>query len=427
MSKRIRGFTALLLLGCFLAAAGRFSAAAQPAEGWGFIRGPYLQISIENYDKYSPAVAYDSIHDDYLVVWETGEASHKIRGEWISSSGQLLSSFLISNATYPEGTFDRLNPAVIFDSITGTYLVVWAYYAATDWDIYGRYLAWNGPAASMPEFAIVTERDDQTKPKLAYNSINGDVLLVWLTSSTPDRPIEATLMHEDRTYSNLAALSAGGSDLRDFPDAAFNSGLNQYLVVWDVSTAASGLDVHGLRLDSLGNPVAPGEIAIANSAIKNEQHPAAAGCAKANQFLVVYQQTRNGATDDDIFGSFLAGNGALTGPFIVGGTTAPQGAPHVSCNYAGGEYFVAWHDMYADPQYRFGIWGKWLKPDNTSRGLFEIVAPSNLRDRLNPAVASGRSNTLAVWEHYREDLPVYRNIWGSILTENAVFWPYIKK
>jgi hypothetical protein len=319
MPRHLRGFIVSLLLGGLLAASVRFSAAAQPAEGQGYIRGPYLQISTENYDKYSPAVAYDSIHDDYLVVWETGEAKHQIRGEWVTSSGLLLKSFLISNATYPGGTFDRFNPAVVFDSIADRYLVVWAYDTqgdGTDWDIYGRYLPWNGPVGSQQGIAIA----DSTK---------------------------------------------------------------------------------------------------------NEQHPAVAACARANQFLVVYQQTRNGGTDDDIFGSFLVGNGTLTGPFFVGGTIAQQGAPHVSCNYDGGEYFVAWHDMYANPQYRFGIWGKWLKPDNTSNGDFEIVAPSDLRDRLNPAVASGRSTTLVVWEHFRETNPAYRDIWGSILTHYAVFLPFI--
>jgi hypothetical protein len=65
--------------------------------------------------------------------------------------------------------------------------------------------------------------------------------------------------------------------------------------------------------------------------------------------------------------------------------------------------------MYANPQYRFGIWGEWLQTDQTIRGPFQIVAPSDLRDRIYPAVASGKQTTEVVWQHGRET-PYYQDI-----------------
>jgi hypothetical protein len=408
MKKYSSIFIALGLLGVLLVN-------AQPSAAFDPWKGPYLVIANDDHYKWSPAVAYNSLHDEYLVVWETWAAYHEIHGRRISSDGTLLASFLISNATYPSGTFNRNNPAVAYDSIHDRYLVVWAYdyYGdGSDWDVYGRYLSWDGPDPSLPEFSIASDRINEYKPKVAFNFINGDYLVVWLTDGTPDLPVAGILIHSNGTYTFLN-VSSGGTAVRDFPTVTFNSGLNQYLVAWDVDNSSTKLDVYAVRIDSLGAIVPPGEIVIANST-KYEQRPALAACAQANQFLLTYQQTRNGATDDDIFGSFLNGTGTLTGPFFVAGTTAPQGFPAASCNFAGSEYFVAWHDMYAQPQYRYGIWGKWLQPDNSSQGDFEIVSPSDLSDRLYPAVASGKTNTLVVWQHDRDN-PPFKDIWGVFL------------
>lgn len=411
MAKHSLWMCTLLLLVGSLATGNRISAAAQSANAPNLLNPHYLVIDAANYDKYSPAVAYDSVHDEYLVVWEAINGTHTIYGRRITGYGVLLGTFLISNAA---STNNRLNPAVAYDPVKDRYLVVWSYDFfgdGSDWDVYGRYIPWNGPSAGLAEFSIASDRHNETKPKVTYNTVNGDFLVAWLSDITADHPIYGILMHNNGAYTGLD-IASGGSAVRDFPDVAFNSGLNQYLVTWDELNAGTGLDVYAVRLDSLGAKVPPGEIAVANSTV-SEQHPKAAGCSTANQFFLVYQRTRNGATDDDIYGSFLTGSGA-TGPFFVGGTTAPQYDPAVACNFAGSQYFVAWTDMYASPQYRLGIWGMYFNPDGSSTSDFEIVAPSALADRTVPAVSRGKNTVLIAWEHGRDN-PVYVDIWGVVL------------
>ena len=418
--------TRLIIVLCLLAG---FLAVSLPASVSGYFKSPYLVIAAYDDNKYSPAVAYNSLHDEYLVVWETDTSYgyHKIYGRRISGNGTLLDSFIISSPTSTSATFNCFNPAVVYDSINDQYLVVWAYDTlgdGSDWDVFGRYLPWSGPDPAKAEFAIATDRISEYKPKVAFNTVNGDTLLIWLEDGTPDHPVAGTLIHNNGTYT-LLDIASGGGNVRDFPDVTFNSGLNQYLVAWDVFNSGTGLDVHAVRIDSLGAKVPPGEITIANS-IKNEQHASVAACATANQFLVTYQQTRDGASDDDIWGNFLSGNGTLGAQFFVAGTTAPQGWPDATCNYTGDEYFIAWHDMYASPQFRYGIWGKWLRPDGSTNADFEIVAPSTYRDRLYPAIASGRAKTLVVWVHGREN-PNYQDIWGSLVCPNVIFLPLLQK
>jgi hypothetical protein len=117
MKKLILLLLPVFLLPGWLAHDGWITANSQPSGPENYRIGSYQVIATANYDKYSPAVAYDTLHNEYLVVWEAANGNHQIFGRRIRGDGALLASFLISDATYEDGTFDRFNPAVAYDSM----------------------------------------------------------------------------------------------------------------------------------------------------------------------------------------------------------------------------------------------------------------------------------------------------------------------
>ena len=112
---------ATMLLCCLLS---EVRPAAANTSGINLARGPYLVLANEDAWKWSPDVAYDSNHDRYLVVWEVlwPSGHHSIYGRLVSASGQLSSEFVVFDDVY-----NSKQPAVAYDKIHDRYLVVWSY------------------------------------------------------------------------------------------------------------------------------------------------------------------------------------------------------------------------------------------------------------------------------------------------------------
>jgi hypothetical protein len=190
----------VMLLVCLLT--GSVSAGAQVSAQGSLYQTPYVTVAGENNRKWSPAVAYDSNHNEYLVVWETIETGgqHNIYGRRITAGGTLLGEFLVfSDTIYGR---DSLQPSVAYDSAHDRYLVVWSYaYSSTDHDIYGRYIPWDGPSPSLPYFGIDATSDNSDKPRVAYGSLSDRFLVVWRVLGASSYSIK-----------DVAVLNNGGLD-----------------------------------------------------------------------------------------------------------------------------------------------------------------------------------------------------------------------
>jgi hypothetical protein len=415
----------LVLVCCLLSVVWTAASTSKEIDVW---HGPYLKIAEEDNWKWSPAVAYDTNHDRYLVVWENYWPSgyHDIYGRLVNASGQMSSEFVIYS-----GAYNSKQPAVIFDASQDRYLVVWAYDSAgdgTDGDIYGRFIPWNGPIAGEAEFGIDTSRTNADKPKLAYSPTSDEYLVVWRV--LPDAPgsdyfIAGGIIYNDKTGSSVTISS--GPEARDFPDLTYNLVRNEFVVVWDedVGRDAMDLDIHGIRLDFTGAPMGMGEFAVTTST-SNEQHPTVAACYKADVYLIAWQQQVNQSTDDNIFGRMMTGSGNLQQSYGLAGTTLPQQYPKLSCNPTGSEFLMTWQDQYAQPLLRWGVWAAVIRTDLTIERSFEVVRPSDDRDRLYPAVAYAYKTALFVWQHAR-DASNFLDIWGQVVHPHSIFMPLVKK
>lgn len=243
-----------------------------------------ITVSERTSDEYSPAVAYNTNHNEYLVVWENiwPGGSHDIYAQRVSSTGQLLSWFAVSTSAN-----NKMAPSVSYDSIHDRYLIVWIYDVfgdGSDWDVYGRFIPWEGPDTGLADFPICTWTSNQAHPKTAFAYAQQEFLVVWMNAPSG----QPTYISARRVFSDGSGFPAGGflvssgTASRDYPDVTYNLARNEYLVVWDVVEGA--VDIHGMRLSGTGvalqggDPYAVGEFAIAGWPAVEEK-PAAAACA----------------------------------------------------------------------------------------------------------------------------------------------------
>ncbi len=134
--------------------------------------GEEITISAIDSNEYSPDIAYNSVHNEYLVVWENEWAGgyHDVYARRVSADGRILSWFAVAS-----NTNKTINPSVAYDPIHDRYLVVFGYdYWGndSDWDINGRFIPWNGPDAGLLDFGICTWDSDQRHPSVAFSRPN---------------------------------------------------------------------------------------------------------------------------------------------------------------------------------------------------------------------------------------------------------------
>lgn len=381
---------------------------------------PEIAVSERDSAEYSPAIAYNPVRDQYLVVWENdwGGGYHDVYAQRIAGDGRLLSWFALSSGK------SQANPDVAYDPVNDRYLVVWAHDRhgnGADWDLHGRFIPWNGPDPGLPEFAICDWNSNQGHPAVAYGRTQEEFLVVW-KSDSPGVPGYISGRRVSATGGfppgNGFTISSG-AQIRDFPDVTYNLARNEWLVTWDLELSARNIDIWGIRLrgDGVpltgGSPTVTGEFPIAGWP-DFEAAPAVAACAAADQYLVAWQSDQGtGGSDYAIYARYLNGDAVPGAVLLVDDTTSPELNVDVGCNFAGNEYLVAWQTRYASPV-KYGIWARRVRPGAGQGPAFPVRQPGSATDREYPALAAGRGGSLIAWEHQR-DANANRDIHAQLL------------
>jgi hypothetical protein len=389
--------------------------------------GGEIQISLPTSpecDRYKPGVAYNWVHDEYLVVWHnTWPDGHRdIYARRVSESGQLLSWFAVST-----GPNDRIQPAVAYNATADEYLVVWMYDVngnGSRYEIWGRTIAWNG-AYQNPEFQIITHSDRTFwTPRVAWNSIRNEYMVVWSAFDA------TTFLPTDVAH---AILSPSGTKLFGAiitdayqphqADIAYNVAKNEYLVVWRRMWAAGDGDIKAARLGGFsGQVVTPPGVFTINALTEDQLLPAVT-TNQQDRYMVVWQHAFPGPCCDwDIRGQELDVNGNLVGsPFFMAASTDDETSPAIVARPGTGrDYLAVWQRSSSTGE---EIWAYHRKDAHIE--VFEVAAAA-FWDHESPAVAWGRVASLIVYEGDAQGDPtVYRHIYGRRWVPNAVYLPLI--
>jgi hypothetical protein len=199
----------------------------------------------------APRVAWNSIENEYLVVWSafdtgtllnTDVACKRVLADGSMPYGHLI----VSNVGAPQEV------DIVYNVALDGYLVAWARHGgATGYDIWGAFLDHTGVKITPPgEFAVYVGASGQTTPAVTTNEQN-HYMVVWQhfdDSYTPgDWDIYGRLFQADGSPVTGPFMLSNTTDDEMGPDVAANGATQQYLAVWHRNAGSQSIVAARLR------------------------------------------------------------------------------------------------------------------------------------------------------------------------------------
>ena len=426
--------TALLMLGVGVA-----SAALQPV-------GNPVRISNMGEDgdpsglASSPAIAYNPVAKNYLVVWEGRDAApdypQEIFGQLLSTDGaEIGSDFRISGAN-DNGVSSRFprQPAVAFNLQTNEYLVVWSgdeLAEPNEVEIFAHRVNAAGTEEGM-DFQVsnvglpVSVGRGPGNPAIAYNSKDNEYLVSW---EEPRANLDIEIRGQRLSASGTPMGTgmqisnpnhAAGSNFAFEPSIAYNSQDNEYLVGWHANgpmLSADEFEIFGQRLSAAGVEQG-GDFRISTTG--SDGDPDRSGSASAiaynskdNEYLVSWSADALAtAAEYEIFGQRLSAAGVEQGGDFRISTTGSDGDVGRGAFYStiaydleDNEYLVGWEADGLATDDEVEIFGQRLSAAGVEQGGdFRISTTGSDGDvgrgAHSPGIAFGPANDeyLVVWQ-----------------------------
>jgi uncharacterized repeat protein (TIGR01451 family) len=243
------------------------------------------------YDAKTPAVAYNSTTNQYLVVWSgnefvapsNGDPEYEIYEQLVSATGAAVGADVrVTNVGTPGETdsnraaYDADEPDVAANSTTGNYLIVFS--ADDDWtgpvgagenEIYGQIVNSNGTTTLDSHVRLSdmgVDGDNATtalSPAIVYNGAANEYMVVWQGEDAVDGENEIYGQRVSATETEIGANDFRISDMGPNGNIAFDAFRpavtysatpRQYLSVWvgDDNTAGhvdEQIEVFGQRVE----------------------------------------------------------------------------------------------------------------------------------------------------------------------------------
>ncbi len=292
-------------------------------------------------------MAYNSAHDQYLVVWEHYEAAngYSIKGRRVSGTGVLLDTTDITIRGPGYNTYTPTQPAVAYASTSDRYLVVWAetwHPLPITYDIYGQVMTDLGTLEGS-QFSISSGSESREEPDVAYNRHANRYLVVWQQKNGTVYDVHGQQVHGGGgLYQGDITIAWYVYSSTSPTVAALPTSPTTYtfMVAWEFQTAPSDMDIYGALVAEDGTLGA--EFWVAWDSLHNESSPAIAGDELAKRYMVVWRYDR-GVVDKPICAHVFSYAGALLGPTDeFSGPAADH--PAVASGPAG-DFMVAWQDQ----------------------------------------------------------------------------------
>jgi len=289
------------------------------------------------FDAAHAAVAYNSIYDEYLVVWEGDDTSgglvddeREIFGQLLSAvgGGVLTNDFRISDVGGTgDAAFDARDPDVAFNSTYNQYLVVWSADDPEDGvvdneiEIWGQLLDADGGGLWDNDFRISFNGGsgdpafEGIYPAVVYNPNVDEYLVVWEGDHNAGGMVDnESEIWAQRVYStgilvgsNERMSDMGGTGDAFFdafqPDVVYNTRDHEYLIVWYGDDNAGGLvddelEIYGQLVDEdlagVGaNDARLSDMGGTGDLVYDAFHPSVAYNPMRNEYLVVWQGDDN--------------------------------------------------------------------------------------------------------------------------------------
>lgn len=402
------------------------SIAAAPISAW-----PFLIGHEDNIEMVEPAVAYNSIWDEFLVVWMNDRPGNDdIYAQYVSPSGMLVGG---SRAYAAGQDAERRYPDVAYNPNFNEYLIVWEHedHMTGYFSIRGQRIDLNGDKVGS-EFVINQTGgalDNGFLPKVAHSFTSGKYLVVWenYTVGNLRTDIKGQLVNNDGSLDGSTFDIATGAGVYSHydPDLAYNRRTNEFLVTWertDTNVQITDILARVVRPDQ----TMPAEFAIAYyTASTSNPAVAAIPTASANgRYLVVFE-LEYAPGDYDIMGRVVYGDGNLSpNNFYIADSSQSETKPAVAGSETGNQFLVNWTQPTAPPIVVNHIAGRNVSADGDLLNDPQIFGGLGA-DNAAVAASGEFSDFLTVLDDVSL-LATGRDVFGS-LWGNRVYLPLLRK
>ena len=296
----------------------------------------------------SPSMACDPWSNTYMMVYEKQVSATQsvVCGDILKESGYPKGSEFVISA--PAGFADS-NIDIAYDSVNHRYLVVWAAYPNSIYDVlYGRLVNPNGTFAG-PVFEISTRTLTKHQVRTAFDSYNKRFLVVWGDDYVD---VYGQLVNHNGTLygtpkdANFPISIATGVQYQ--PAVAYDSAKRRFLVVWtDDRTSPTGI---------WGRLVAPtgtlllGDLDISSVASQQERPSVAYDAITQHYVVACVRQDSN----LDIAAQSLDASGTKDGvDHLITSAIGAEDYPSIASG--GGMLYAAWTAQTTVSQVNYGL------------------------------------------------------------------------
>ena len=342
----------------------------------------------------NPAVSFDSMYYNYMVVWEDRRSggSYEIYGARIDQSGVVLDpqGFRISSpghyATMPSIAYGGDN-----------FLITWGD-GYNDIDIYGARVDRNGVVLDPLGIAICTVTSDQWIPAVTFGDESW--LVVWLDTRNDLYRIYGARVDRGGVVQDTSGFCiTPDSGYQTYPAVVF--GGSNYFVIW----SQDGHDIFGARVTLDGIVLDSSGIDISTTGY-NEQIPSVA--AGSINYLVTWTEERF-QVDWDVYGGRVSQDGVVldSADICLSRTVNRQHASTVA--FGDSNYLIAWEDYRDDPYP--DIFGARINQTGIILDSIGFPIATGTGSLRSPSVAYDGTNYLVVWS---DD-----DIYGARISQNG--------
>lgn len=346
----------------------------------------------------NPVVSFDGTN--YLVVWEDyiycphpWEEWYRVRGRQVSTSGTVIGNVItiVSTSWY---WYSLYNPSVAFGDTN--YLVVWGDNRNGYSDIYGARVTQSGIVLDPSGIAISTEVNTQWFPSITFDSTN--YFVIWSDRRGTNYDIYGARINRSGVVLDTAGISIStATDDQGAPSIAFDD-IN-YMVTWnDKRNGWNNPDIYGSRVSQAGEVLDPAGIAICTAALGQENSDIS---FDRMNYMVVWSDWRNGLDNQDIYGTRVSQTGKILDSTGIAVATMVLNQGNPAIGFDGTNYTVAWDDDNNSSSH--DICGTRVNPTGVVIDTHGVIISTMAHYQYHSSVASNRIDYMVVWEDYRKN------------------------